>query len=53
MLTVLLFTLPSFLPFPRMALALRADRVMDRAPFFRCAWDGHKGREVKDGVGVG
>lgn len=34
--TALLFTLPTFLPFPRMALALRGDRAMDRAPFFRC-----------------
>lgn len=32
----LLVILPAFLPFPRMALALRGDRAMDRAPFFRC-----------------
>lgn len=32
----LLVTRPAFLPFPRMALALRGDRAMDRAPFFRC-----------------
>lgn len=37
--TALLFTLPTFLPFPRMALALRGDKAMDSAPFFRC-WVG-------------
>ena len=36
LLTALVFTLPAFLPLPRMALALRGDRAMDRAPFFRC-----------------
>lgn len=34
--TALVFTLPAFRPLPRMALALRGDRAMDRAPFFRC-----------------
>lgn len=37
-----LCTEPTFLPFPRMALALRGDSAMDRAPFFRC-WGGWEG----------
>lgn len=35
-LAALRFTLLTFLPSPRMALALRGDRAMDRAPFLRC-----------------
>lgn len=36
----LLVILPAFRPFPRMALALRGDRVMDKAPFFLCWTEG-------------
>lgn len=44
--TALLAILPAFLPFPRMALALRGDRAMDKFPFFRC-------RTVGKGCGEG
>lgn len=40
LLTASLFTFVSFLLFPRMALALRADRAMDKAPFFRWSRSG-------------